>query len=98
MPDNMSPGRTTYLAAGLFAVTNGVPTLSVLVRANSVLPAMQMFAWAGRTDPFMLTAARISRMLQASTTHADLVHLRTVLSLSFLRDQRRTLLVRTPKA
>ena len=47
----------------------------------------------------MPTATRmISRMLQASTTHADFVHIRTVLSLSFQGDQRRTLLARTPKA
>jgi hypothetical protein len=37
-------------------------------------------------------------MLQASTTHADFVHIRTVLSLSFRGDQRRTLLARTPMA
>jgi hypothetical protein len=62
-----------------------------------VLLAMRMFAWAG-TDPFMPPAtSRISRMLQASTTHADFVHIRTVLSLSFQGDQRRTLLVRTPE-
>jgi hypothetical protein len=30
-------------------------------------------------------------MPQASTTHADFVHIRKVLSLSFHRDQRRTL-------
>src|SRR5215831_21273793 len=35
-------------------------------------------------------------MLQASTTHADSVHVRMMLSLSFQGDQRRTLLVRTP--
>jgi hypothetical protein len=39
-----------------------------------------------------------SRMHQASMTHADLVHIRTVLSLSFQGDQRRTLLARTPRA
>src|SRR6202046_618094 len=47
---------------------------------------MRMFAWVWRMDPCLQTVTRtISRMLQASTTHADLVHIRTVLSLSFLR-------------
>src|SRR5215467_16187194 len=46
----------------------------------------------------MPTATRMTgRMLQASTTRADLVHVRMVLSLSFQGDQRRTLLVRTPE-
>jgi hypothetical protein len=50
-------------------------------------------------DPFGPAAIRMTdRMLQASTTHADFVHVRMVLSLSFQGDQRRTLLVRTPKA
>jgi len=39
----------------------------------------------------MPTATGMSRMPQASTTHADFVHIRKVLSLSFHRDQRRTL-------
>jgi hypothetical protein len=94
MPDNVSPCCTTYLVVGLVAVTGGVATLSVLVRVTSVLLAVRVFAWSRWTDPFMPTA---TRMLQASTTHADFVHVRIVLSLSFQRDQRRTLLVRTPK-
>jgi len=39
----------------------------------------------------------IGKMVQASTTHADFVHVRMVLSLSFQGDQRRTQAVRTPK-
>src|ERR1700677_4759489 len=100
MPDRVSPGCTTYLAAGLAAGTDAAVTLSVLARVTSVLLvllvlvllAMRWFAWAGRADPFMPTATRrTSRMLQASTTHADFVHIRTVVSLSFQGDQRRTL-------
>ena len=100
MPDNVSPGCTIYLAAGRLPVTNAAATLSVLARVTSVvLLAMRVFAWAGRTDPFTPTATTmISRMHQASTTHADFVHIRTVLSLSFQGDQRRTLQARTPKA
>jgi hypothetical protein len=110
MPDNVSPGCTTYLAAGLAAGTDAAATLSVLARVTSVLLvvlvllvllvllAMRWFAWAGRADPFMPTATkRMNRMLQASTTHADFVHIRTVVSLSFQGDQRRTLQVRTPE-
>src|SRR5580693_10114395 len=103
MPDNVSPGRTAYLETGRLPVTNAAATLSVLARVTSVLLvllvllAMRMFAWTGRADPFMPTATRMIRMLQASTTHADFVHIRTVLSLSFQGDQRRTLLARTPE-
>jgi hypothetical protein len=48
-----------------------------------VLLAMRMFAWAGRKDPEEPTASTMSRMPQASTTHADLVRTRMVPSLSF---------------
>jgi hypothetical protein len=59
---------------------------------------MRMLAWAGPADLVTPPAtSRITKMPQASTTHADLVHIRTVLSLSFQGDQRRTLLARTPK-
>ena len=100
MPDSVSPLRTTYFMVWLVAVTGDAATLSVLVRMTSVvLPAVRVFAWAGWTDPFIPTATRmIDRMLQASTTHADSVHVRMVLSLSFQGDQRRTLLARTPRA
>src|SRR5262249_9103961 len=100
MPDSVSPLRATYFVVWLVAVTGDVATLNVLVRMTSVvLPAVRVFACAGRADPFMPAAARmINRMLQASTTHADPVHVRMMLSLSFQGDQRRTLLVRTPKA
>ena len=97
MLDKVSPGWTTYLVAGVLAVTDGAAMVSVLVRTSSVLLAVRMVAWAGWTDPFMPAVTRvIDRMVQASTTHADLVHVRMVLSLSFRGDQRRTLLVRAP--
>ena len=97
MLDNVSPGWTTYLCPGRSPSTDGAAMVSVLVRTSSVLLAVRMVAWAGWTDPFMPVVTRvIDRMVQASTTHADLVHVRMVLSLSFRGDQRRTLLVRTP--
>jgi hypothetical protein len=84
---------------GLVAVTGAAATLRVLVRMTSVLLAVRVFAWAGWMDPFIPAATgMIDRMPQASTTHADFVHVRIVLSLSFQWNQRRTLLVRTPKA
>src|SRR5215470_492079 len=99
MADKVSPLCTTYLVVRVVAVTGAAATLNVLVRMTSVLLAMRVFAWATGTDPFMATATRmIGRMLQASTTHADFVHARMVLSLSFQGIQRRTLLVRTPMA
>src|SRR5215475_15952672 len=95
IPDSVSPLRTTYVVVWLAAVTGDAATLNVLVRMISVvLPAVRVFAWAGWTDPCIPTATRmIGRTLQASTTHADLFHVRMVLSLSFQGDQRRTLLV-----
>src|SRR5262249_34246896 len=100
MPDKGAPLRTTYLVVWRVAVTGAAAALDVLVRMTSVvLPAVRVFAWAWWADPFMPTAIRvIGRMLQASTTHADLIHVRMVMSLSFQGDQRRTLQVRTPKA
>jgi hypothetical protein len=59
--------------------------LPVAVTAVGLL-AMRMFAWAGRRDPEEPTATRMSRMPQASTTHADLVRTRMVPSLSFQRN------------
>ena len=51
---------------------------------------VRVFAWAGWADPVTPAATRmIDAMLEASTTHADLVHVRMGLSLSFLRNQRR---------
>src|SRR5258707_4398015 len=89
----------TYLLVRLPTVTGAAATLSVLMRVTSVLPAVRVFAWAGCTDFSVPTDTKmIDKMLQASTTHADFVHGRIVLSLSFHWDQRRTLLVRTPKA
>src|SRR5215831_3150837 len=98
MPDSVLPSCTTYFVVWLAAVTGAAAALSVLVRMTSVLLAVRVFAWASGTDPCILIATRVTgRMLQASTTHADLIHVRIVLSLSFQGDQRRTLLVRTPR-
>src|SRR5258708_3738675 len=99
MPDNVSPSCTTYLVVWLVAGTGAPAALPVVVRMTSVLLAGRGFASARGTGSFMPTAPRmIDRMLQASTTHADFVNARIVLSLSFQGDQRRTLLARTPKA
>src|SRR5215469_7594946 len=98
MADKVSPLCTTYFVLLVVADTDAA-TLTVLVRMTSVLLAVRVFAWAGWTGPFVLTATRMmGRTLQASTTHADFVHARMVLSLSFQGIQRRTLLVRTPMA
>ena len=98
MPDKVSPGWTTYLVAGV-ARRHGRRGDGQCAGEDvfGILLAVRMVAWAGWTDPFMPAVTRvIDRMVQASTTHADLVHVRMVLSLSFRGDQRRTLLVRTP--
>src|ERR1700747_1299023 len=97
MPDNVSPGCTTYLAAGPAAMPGAAAALSGLARVTwVVLLAMRMFARTGPAGPVMpaATTMTIVRMFQASTTHADLVHACTVLSLSFRGDQRRALLAR----
>ena len=61
-----------------------------------VLCVVRVVAWAGRADPVRPAAARAASMrVQASTTHADVVHARIRLSLSFRKgDQRRTLQAR----
>ena len=48
-----------------------------------VVLAMRVFAWAGRKDPEEPTAVKMSRIAQASATHADQVRTRMVPSLSF---------------
>ena len=55
----------------------------VVVLVLLVLLAMRVFAWAARKGPEEPTAVTMSRMPQASTTHADLVRTRMVPSLSF---------------
>src|SRR5580693_7786158 len=51
-----------------------------------VLYVVRVVAWAGRADPVRPAAARAASMrVQASTTHADVVHARIRLSLSFRR-------------
>src|SRR5215469_8189812 len=78
MPDSVSPGRTAYRAAvvaGFAAVGNVAVTCLV---TSVVLLAMRMLAWVPGTDPDMPATKRVSRTLQASTTHADFVHTRKV--------------------
>ena len=96
MPDRVSPSWTTYRVWGVDAVAGAAR--SVLVKVILVLLCVRVFAWAGRgADPCVTAAtSMIGTMLQASTTHADLSHMRIVLSLSFQGDQRRPLRVRTP--
>jgi hypothetical protein len=54
---------------------------------------MLMFAWAGRPGGGTAATAT-SGMHQASTMHADVVHLRMMVLLSFQGDQRQTLSAR----
>ncbi len=94
---------TVRTAAGSVAGAAWVPPGSLargaravpgsLARTAWVILAVLVFAWAGRPDPETAAARMGTMMHQASTTHADLVHLRTVV-LSFLGGQRRTLLAR----
>ena len=55
----------------------------VVVLVLLVVPAMRVVAWAGRRDPMGPAAVTMSRMPQASATHADQVRTRMVPSLSF---------------
>src|SRR5882724_2728560 len=93
MADKVSPGRTVHLAARSAgpAVTRAFSVVTdSLVGTTCVLLAMPMFAWAaGWSGPRAPTAATRASRHQASTTHADMVHLRTMVLASFLGDQRR---------
>ena len=60
-----------------------VAVVVVVVLVLLVLLAMRVFAWAGRRGPVEPAAVTMSRMPQASTTHADQVRTRMVPSLSF---------------
>jgi uncharacterized membrane protein YedE/YeeE len=60
-----------------------VAVMLVVVLVLLVLLAMRVFAWARRRGPVEPTAVTMSRMPQASTTHADQVRTRMVPSLSF---------------
>src|ERR1700761_2512836 len=92
MADKVSPGRTVHVAAGLAAGTAGLTVMAAadsLSRVAWALPgaaagvawvilAVLVFAWAARPGPDGPAAAVTSRMmLQASTRHADKVHLCT---------------------
>ena len=57
MLDSVSPSCTTYLVLGLGAAAAARAALSVLVKMTSVLlPAVRVFACAGRTDALRPTA------------------------------------------
>src|SRR5579862_7355873 len=88
MPDSVSPGRTAYraAAAGMAAWTAAAVGPTGRAAVSWVFVAMRVAAWAGRTGPLRLAAVTMtvsSSRLQASTAHADFVHARKVLSLSF---------------
>ena len=53
-----------------------------------VVLAVRVVAWAGRRDPMGPAAVVMSKMPQASATHADQVRTRMVPSLSFRGDKR----------
>jgi flagellar basal body-associated protein FliL len=57
--------------------------LLLVLLALLIVLAMRVFAWAGRKGPEEPTAVMMSRMPQASATHADQVRTRMVPSLSF---------------
>src|ERR1700744_353393 len=63
-----------------------VLVLVLVLLAVLMFSAVRMFAWAGPATRTPTIAAR-GRMHQASTTHMDIVHLRTMMLLSFLGDQ-----------
>jgi hypothetical protein len=91
---NVLPGHTTYVVAPEVVVANNCGPADWVMAVSLtwvVLFAMRWAAWARLTDLEMSVAATMGRMLQASTMHADFVHLRTVVLLSFLRDQHRTM-------
>ena len=73
------------IAGALIAVFLVLVLLLVLL-AVLMFSAVRMFAWAGPATRTPTIAAR-GRMHQASTTHTDIVHLRTMMLLSFLGDQ-----------
>jgi hypothetical protein len=65
-----------------------IAVLLLVLLVLLVLLAMRVFAWAGRGDPMGPAAVMMSRMPQASATHADQVRTRMVPSLSFQRIKR----------
>jgi hypothetical protein len=99
MADRVSPGSTVHVAArparcavtaAVLAVTESLVRITgvLVVLAVLMLTAVLMFAWAGPGIRRPTSATR-GRMHQAITTHADIVHLRTMVLLSFLGDRRR---------
>ena len=78
----LAGGRVTLLAGGRVMLLVRV-TWMVVVLVLLVMPAMRVFAWAGRKGPEEPAAVTMSRMPQASATHADHVRTRMVPSLSF---------------
>jgi hypothetical protein len=66
-----------------------VVVVLLVLRVLLVVVAVRVVAWAGRGDPMGPAAAvKMSRMAQASATHADQVRTRMVPSLSFRGDKR----------
>src|SRR5260221_10404497 len=71
MPDNVSPGCTTYLAAGRAPPPGAAAAPSVLVGGAPVLLAMRGVSRAGGAGPLLpAPPPLISRMFPAGTTHA----------------------------
>jgi hypothetical protein len=92
VPADASSAVSAAVGSGREAGVLVVVVVTLLVRVTwLVLPlllAMRVFAWAGRMGPKEPTATRMSRMLQASATHADIVRTRMVPSLSFRGNKR----------
>src|SRR6185437_1322310 len=94
--DRVSPGRTVHVAAGWAARRAAVTSVvaagaDALVKTARVLlatlvavllTAVPMLGWATRwPGPLRPATATRGRMHQASTRHADMVHLRTMVLL-----------------
>jgi hypothetical protein len=83
--------RAAAGAAGAACVL--LALLVLLMFVLLVLVAVLVFAWAGWLLARKPATARRDTMAKAITTHADFVHLRTIV-LFLPEDQRRTLLAR----
>src|SRR5271154_7239028 len=83
---------TVWAATGRAATVWETAGVRARVRMTSwmVLIAVRVFTWAGRAGPFRPAITRTASRVQASTTHADVSHVRIGLSLSFQGCQRRT--------
>src|SRR3954463_5072703 len=72
IPARVSPGCTTYRAAGRAAGPGAAAAPGVLARVTWAALAMRMSAWAGRAGPVMPATTMTVRMIQASMAPADL--------------------------